>query len=131
MVSETFWGLIGVAGVIGAAGLALWIELRKNRGGVENMLNYLRNSTMGNVDEKIAVLYSHANNVQFWRIQHVNIDLMISQISSDLSSIARVRNNMTWEQWRELHKALIELRNAMKTAGIDTLDIDAIREALR
>ena len=38
MVGETFWGLIGVGGVIVGVGLPILFEMRKGRFGVENML---------------------------------------------------------------------------------------------
>jgi hypothetical protein len=110
--------------------LAIYFEIRKGRGQVGRMLGYLSNSTMGNVDEKVAVLYSHANNVRNWRLAGINADLMVSQISSDMSSIARIRNNMTWEQWRELHRALRILKESMRDNGFNTDEIEDIQNAL-
>jgi hypothetical protein len=78
------------------------------------MLDYLKNSAMGNVDEKIAVLYSHVNNVKYWRTSGMDVDSMISHISNDISSIARIRNKMSWEQWKELHRALRILIETMQ-----------------
>jgi len=131
MVNETTWGLIGVALTIGASALALYFELRRGRGQVGRMLSYLRNSAMGNVDEKIAVLYGHANNVRHWRTMGIDVNLMISQISSDMSSIARVKTNMTWKQWRELHRALRVLRDPMRYSNFNTNEIEDIQNALR
>ena len=68
MVNETFWGLISSAGVIAGSVVALLFEMRKGWGQVSKMLGYLRNSSMGNVDEKTAVLYMHTNNVRTWRV---------------------------------------------------------------
>ena len=77
MVNETTWGLVGVALTIGVSALAIYIELR-SRGQVSRMLKYLRNSAMGNVDEKIAVLFMHSNNVRNWIPDGINIDNIIS-----------------------------------------------------
>lgn len=87
MVSETFWGLIGIAGVIGAAGLALVLEMRRGREGVENMINFLRNSAQSNVDEKIAILYRYTRDVPNWRKLGINIELMVTQIIADTRAI--------------------------------------------
>lgn len=75
---------------------------------------------MGNVDEKIAVLFMHSNNVRNWIPAGINVDNMLSQITSDVSSLARVRNNMTWEQWVELHRALRILIETMNANHFDT-----------
>ncbi|HEY7571308.1 MAG TPA: hypothetical protein VH796_08065 [Nitrososphaeraceae archaeon] len=131
MVNETTWGLIGVAFTISASALAIYIELHKSRGQVGRMLRYLRNSAMGNVDEKIAVLFMHSNGVPNWIRMGINVDNMISQMSSDLSSLARVRNNMSWEQWVELHRALRVLIETMETNGLDTARIRDMQNALR
>jgi uncharacterized alpha-E superfamily protein len=61
----------------------------------------------------------------------MNTELMISRIASDVNSVARVRNKITWDQWKELHRALLKLTEAMKNEQMNTLEIDAIREALK
>jgi hypothetical protein len=61
----------------------------------------------------------------------MNTELMISTIASDVNSVARVHNKITWDQRKELHRALLKLTEAMKGQGMNTLKIDAIRDALR
>jgi hypothetical protein len=131
MVGELFLGLLGIAIAIGASAIAIYLEMRRGRGQVEGMLDYLQNSTMGNVDEKIAVLYSHINNVKHWRATGIDIDSMISHISNDISSLARVRNKMSWEQWKELHKVLRILIETMQKNNFNAADIEDLRNALR
>jgi hypothetical protein len=131
MVGETFWGLIGIAGVIGAAGLALVLEVRKGRFGVENMLNFLRNTAQSSVDEKIAVLYSHTRGVSQWRTTRVDIQLMSSQIIADIRAIGRVYAHLSLEQWEEFHKATRLLIEAMRKEGFEVGGIEDVRNALR
>jgi hypothetical protein len=119
MVGELFLGLLGIAIAIGASAIAIYLERRRGRGQVEGMLDYLKNSAMGNVDEKIAVLYSHVNNVKHWRTSGMDVDSMISHISNDISSIARIRNKMSWEQWKELHRALRILIETMQNNNFE------------
>jgi hypothetical protein len=76
MVGELFLGLIGIAIAIGASAIAIYIEMRRGRGQVEGMFDYLKNSAMGNVDEKIAVLYMHTNNVKNWRLAGIDVNSM-------------------------------------------------------
>ena len=97
----------------------------------DKLVDYLGGSTQSSVDEKIAVLYSYVMAVPSWKPSGINISLMISRIVSDMNSIARIRNKMTWEQWRELRHVLIQLTNVMKDSGIDPTAIEARREALR
>ena len=113
------------------AGIALLIELRKGRGDINGMLNFLRNSTLSRIDEKIAVLYSYANNVPTWKDKKLNPQLMERQILSDISSIARVRNNIDYSQWREVIKVLTSLIESMDKAGYDTKEIRISLDALR
>jgi hypothetical protein len=40
--------------------------------------------TLSSVDEKIAVLYSHANSVKHWNKQGIDSNLMQSQIVADM-----------------------------------------------
>ena len=131
MVGELFFGLLGIALAIGGSAIAIYLEMRRGRGQVEGMLDYLKNSAMGNVDEKIAVLYMHANNVKHWRKSGIDIDSMVSQISNDISSIARVKNKMSWEQWKELHRALRILIETMQKNNFDINEIEDIRTALK
>lgn len=131
MVGETFVGLLSVALAVAGAGIALVVELRKGRGDINNMLNFLRNSTFSTIDEKIAVLYSYANNVQTWKDKKLNPQLMENQILSDISSIARVRNNMDYPQWREVIKVLTSLIESMQNGGYDTREIRISLDALK
>jgi hypothetical protein len=48
-----------------------------------------------------------------------------------MNSVARVRNKITWDQWKELHRALLKLTEAMKSEGVNTVEIDAILKARR
>lgn len=131
MVGETFWGLVGVALAIVGAGIALVSELRRGRGDINGMLNFLRNSAISSVDEKIAVLYGYANDVSRWKDKKLNSDLMINQILSDISSIARVRNNIEYSQWREVIRVLTSLIESMQKEGYDTKEIGISLDALR
>jgi hypothetical protein len=131
MVGEMFVGLLSVALAVAGAGIALVIELRKGRGDINGMLNFLRNSTFSTIDEKIAVLYSYANNVQTWKDRKLNPQLMENQILSDISSIARVRNNMDYPQWREVIKVLTSLIESMQDEGYDTREIRSSFDALK
>jgi predicted ferric reductase len=125
-VNELFWGVIGLIGL----GIAIVIELRKTRNVFTNILEFLTNSALSTVDEKIAVLYQYTQGIPNWQRNGIDTGLMISTIVSDINSVARLRNRMTWEQWREFHRVLILLTDTMRRAGINTIDIDAAREAL-
>jgi hypothetical protein len=131
MVNETFWGLIGSAAVIGGAIFALILEMRKGRGDINSMLNFLGDSAASTIDEKIAVLYGYTNNVPKWKEEGINVDLMEHQILADISSIAKIRNRMEWQQWRELIRVLGLLIEAMQKEEIDAKEIQVSLEALK
>ena len=131
MVGETFWGLIGVGGVIVGVGLPILFEMRKGRFGVENMLNFLRNAAQSSVDEKIAVLYRYTRDVPSWKEKGINIQLMNSQIVADIRAIGRVYIHLSLEQWEEFHKATRLLIEAIRKEGFEVGDIEDVRNALR
>jgi len=131
MVNETFWGLIGSAAVIGGAIFALILEMRKGRGDINSMLNFLGDSAASTIDEKISVLYGYTNNVPKWKEEGINVDLMEHQILADISSIAKIRNRMEWQQWRELIRVLGLLIEAMQKEEIDAKEIQVSLEALK
>jgi hypothetical protein len=131
MVNETFWGLIGSAAVIVGAIFALILEMRRGRGDINSMLDFLRNSAASTIDEKIAVLYAYTNHVPKWKEEGINIDYMRYQILADISSIAKIRGRMGWEQWRELIRVLGLLIEAMQKEGIDAKEIQVSLEALK
>ena len=60
MVDENFWGLMGIAGTIAGGVIALWLEMRKSRGEMTAMNNFLRATNSSAVDGKIAMLYAYA-----------------------------------------------------------------------
>lgn len=131
MVGETFWGLIGSAGIIASSVFVLILEMRKGRGDVTSLLDFIRNTTFSHVDERIALIYAMADEVKHWKNIGTDVRLKTSRIVSDITSIARIHNNMTFEQWRELQKALDVLIEEMKKRQYDTSEIEYTRKALR
>ena len=130
MSSQPFWmdGIFwGIVGLIGTA-ITIIFEMRKSRGMFNDILAFLSGSTQSSADEKISMIYNYAMTVSEWKKR--DRELMISRIASDVNSIARVHNRITWDQWRELHRALLKLTEAMKNEDMNTLEIDAIRDAL-
>jgi hypothetical protein len=117
MVGETFWGLI--RGAI----FALILEMRKGRGDISRMLNFLGDSAASTIDEKIAVLYGYTNNVPKWKEEGINVDLMQHQILADISSIAKIRSRIGWERWRELIRVLGLLIESMHKEEINAKEI--------
>lgn len=131
MVGETFWGLIGSAGIIASSVFVLILEMRKGRGDVTSLLDFIRNTTFSHVDERIALIYAMADEVKHWKNIGTDVRLKTSRIVSDITSIARIHNNMTFEQWRELQKALDVLIEEMKKRQYGTSEIEYTRKALR
>jgi hypothetical protein len=126
--NELFYGIIGLIGV----GIAIIIEMRKSRGLFERLSDLFRDSIQITVDEKTAMLYGYAHSFSLPQKANQNeINLIILRIKSDLNSIVRVKNRMTSDQWVEINKALLILIESMEKAGMDTIDIRAIKEALR
>ena len=66
-----------------------------------------------------------------WKEQGINVDLMEHQILADISSIAKIRNRMEWQQWRELIRVLGLLIEAMQKEEIDAKEIQVSLEALK
>jgi hypothetical protein len=130
MVGELFLGLLGVAIAIGGAGFALYLEMRKGHGQMGNIIEFLKNSTVSQVDEKIAVIYVLADEVRTWKSSGTNVKLKSARVVSDLTSIGRIYSNMTFEQWRELRKASDLLIENMKKENYDTSEIEYTLKSL-
>ncbi len=125
--NELFYGIIGLIGV----GIAIIIEMRKSRGLFERLSDLFRDSIQITVDEKTAMLYGYAHSFSLPQKTNQNeINLIILRIKSDLNSIVRVKNRMTSDQWVEINKALLILIESMEKAGMDTIDIRAIKKLL-
>ncbi|MPZ05135.1 MAG: hypothetical protein GEU26_01735 [Nitrososphaeraceae archaeon] len=131
MVGELFLGLLSIGIAVGASVSALILEMRKSRGKMDNLLGFLTNSTLSHADERIALIYAMADEVQYWKSTNTDIKLKTSRIVSDITAVARIHNNMTFEQWRELQKAIDALVENMKQAKYDTSEIEYTRRALR
>ena len=131
MVGELFLGLLSIGIAVGASALALILEMRKSRGKTDSLLGFLSNSTLSHADERIALIYAMADEVQYWKSKKTDIKLKTSRIVADMTAIARIQNNMTFEQWRELQKAVDILIQKMKQENYDTSEIEYTRNALR
>jgi hypothetical protein len=79
----------------------------------EKVRNFLLETKKGQINEKIAMLYSYAMSVSVWRNQNVNANYMITRILSDVRSIGRIRRSIKEEQLENLlsgkHALLSEL----------------------
>jgi hypothetical protein len=128
-VNELFWGIIGLIGI----GIAILVEMRKNRGLFDDILSLLKVSATTTADEKIAVIFAMANEVSLWRNINQNTDLTLSRLRSDLNTLGRIRNKMTWEQWVELHRALSLLIQQLQNNNyqLEANEIEIFRESLR
>ena len=126
-LNELFWGMVGLISV----GIAIIIEMRKNRGFFDKLYDLFRDSIQITVDEKIDMMYVYAKSLLNFKGTQYELDLIISRIKSDLNSIVRVRTRMTSDQWVEGHRALLILIESMEKANMNTLEIRAIKDALR
>ena len=98
---------------------------------MDSLLGFLTNSTLSHADERIALIYAMADEVQYWKSTKTDIRLKTSRIVGDMTAIGRIYNNMTFEQWRELQKAIDLLVENMKREKYDASEIEYTRKALR
>ena len=103
------------------------------RGQTSNMLrmnNFLTRTALSQVDEKVAMLYSHTNSVKNWDKEGIDVTFMISKIGSDITAVTRLRNDINDDQKIKLNEAIRHLTDAMKTHNYDTGRIEDVTKVL-
>lgn len=101
-----FFGLLSIA-------LAVWF------GFSEKIRDFLHESKKGQIDEKIAVIYSHAANISSWYNTEETIkNFNTERIKSDVRSIGRLKKSVGDEQKEALILAKNELLREMKNNGL-------------
>jgi hypothetical protein len=120
----TFWGLIGIAGVLGGLGIPYLIIYWKRTTKFQDMTNFLTRLVLMQLDEKIAVLDGYILNAPSWQVSDVS--QMTDKIVSDLTAISRIRNDISDDQRIRIRERLIRLTNILKKNNHDTARIEAV-----
>jgi hypothetical protein len=96
-------------GVVSIA-FAIWF-------GFGNKLNdFLRASKKREVDEKIAMFYGYAAEVQSWQKSGIDVDLMLEKILADIRAVGRIKKSIKDEQKEAVITAKNRLVNKMQIA---------------
>jgi hypothetical protein len=122
-----FWGLISIAGVIAGLGTTFYLTYRKRGNEFTDMLDFLRRITLSHIDEKIAMLEKYISEVPNWKNESPNyVNSIIERIASDLTSLSRIRKDITDDQMIKIRERIIRLSALMKKDNHDTAKIEAI-----
>lgn len=105
MVTDYF-GII-VAGIFGI--LSIYIAVR-----MESLIHEMRR---GQIDEKIAVTYRTASEVNGWKRDHIDRKFIVRKVIADLKAAWRNQKSMTTEQRKELPEARSALTKEMRKHG--------------
>lgn len=97
------FGLLSIA-------FAIWF-------GFGNKLNdFLRASKKREVDEKIAMFYGYAAEVQSWQKNGIDVDLILEKILADIRAVGRIKRSVKDEQKEAVITAKNRLLNKLRTA---------------
>jgi hypothetical protein len=137
---------LALVGIIAAVGLAIFLQIRselkhqttalrsqtnnfvQTEEEMEKMNRFLAESTEGAVDEKIAVLYKHTNDVK--NLQNIDINYLTERIVSDLTSMTRVNSRILKDQRIRLNEAISRLTTIMHDKKYDTVKIESVAKLL-
>ena len=86
---------------------------------------------LGQIDEKIAVLNGHITEVPNWKNKDKEyVNIITNKIVADITSISRIRNDVSDDQRIRINEQLIRLINAMKKDNHDTAAIEAVSQLI-
>jgi hypothetical protein len=127
----TFWGLIGIAVAIAGPAIAYIIAYWRRTNDFDEMIDFLERLTLMQIDEKTAVLQMYPIEVPNWQTHGQQfVNLRTRQIVSDITAIARLREDISDEQRIALNEVLIRLVTTMETNNLDTAPIQAAMRVL-
>jgi hypothetical protein len=122
--SGTYWGLIGIAGVIAGLGVPYLAIYWKRTSKFQDMTDFLTRLTLMQIDEKIAVMDNYILEASRWDASIVNQKM--ERIVSDIRAISRIRNDILDDQRIMLRERLIRLKNVLSDRHFDTAKIEAV-----
>jgi hypothetical protein len=101
---------VGVAlGLLGLA-FAVWF------GFGDKLREFLFVSKKREVDEKIAMFYGYAAEVQSWQKNGIDVDLILEKILADIRAVGRIKKSVKDEQKESVITAKNRLVSRMRTA---------------
>lgn len=126
-----FQGLVSIAISILSVGIpAIWVY-KKRTTEFDETLKFLERIVLSQIDEKIAILQMYPLEVNNWKnhgMQFVN--QMTNRITSDITAISRLKNDISNEQRISINEALIKLVNEMKNNNLETSRIEGVLRIL-
>jgi hypothetical protein len=120
----TFWGLISIMGVLAGLGIPYLIIYWRRTTKFQDMTNFLTRLALMQIDEKIAVLDGYILTASSWQAPEASE--VIDRIVSDITAIARIRNDISDDQRIRLHERFIRLTNILRNNKHDTARIEAV-----
>lgn len=97
-----FLGLLGLA-------FAIWF------GFGDKLRDFLHATKKREVDEKIAMFYGYAAEVETWQKNGVDVDLMLEKILADIRAVGRIKRSIKDEQKEFITTAKNRLVNKLRT----------------
>jgi hypothetical protein len=80
---------------------------------MNTMNTFLKQTTMSQIDEKVAMLYGYSLDAKNWKNIDGAVATMTDRLVADVTAIIRVRNYIGDDQKIKLNEALRRLTNSM------------------
>ena len=122
--SGTYWGLIGIVGVIAGLGIPYLIIHWKRTSKFQDVTGFLTRLTLMQIDEKIAIMDEYIIKASTW--DDATMNQQTDRIVSDIRAISRIRNDILDDQRIMLRERLIRLKNILTDKHHDTAKIEAV-----
>ncbi len=140
--------IFGLITTIAAIGIAVFVQIRSEmksqtrelRSQTKNftdtqmemktMNDFLKQSTLSHIDEKVAMLRGYALQTTDWKNIADGVRNMTDRIVADITSIVRIRNYMNDDQKIRINEALRHLTNSMSSNNYDIGRIEDVSKLL-
>jgi hypothetical protein len=123
-----FWGLLSIAIAILALGIPSYWTYKHRSGAFKDTLDFLNRLFLFRIDEKIAMLDGYISDAPNWKAKS---EAVTERISSDLTSLSRMKTDISTDQRIKINEKVIRLVKIMSDNGLDTAKIKAVSALLK
>ena len=139
---------LAIVGIIIAVGVAIVFQLRnemknqtkelrnqtsnftETQKEMNTMNTFLKQTTMSQIDEKVAMLYGYALGAKDWKNIEHGVKTMTDRVVADITAIVRIRRYVNDDQMIKLNESLRHLRDSMSKNNYDIGRIEDVSKLL-
>ena len=124
--SDTFWGLISIAGVIAGLGVPFFLVYWKRTTKFQEMADFLKRLMLVQIDGKVAMMDGYISEIPDWKKDGKSpeyVDAITDKITSELKSVYRIKNEINEDQIIDLKQRGKKVVNLIQMPSSQALNI--------